>query len=61
MIKWYDEVLMQLGYDFGEWAKPETADQVDIAPSSWISSNGVISMVIDGVTRYSDDWWKTRY
>ena len=61
MIKWYDEVLMQLWYDFGEWAKPETADQIEIIPEQWITNSGTITMIINGKKMYSDDWWKTRH
>ena len=61
MIKWYDEVLMQLWYDSSEWAKPDTAEQVEITPNQWMWSWDVITMVIDGQVRYSYDWWKTRY
>jgi hypothetical protein len=61
MITWYDQVLMQLWYDSSEWAKPETAEQVEITPNQWLGSWDVITMVIDGQVRYSYDWWQTRY
>ena len=61
MIKWYDEVLAKLGYDFAEWTKPETAEQVEITENQWLWSWEVITMVIDGVLKYSYDWGKTRY
>lgn len=61
MIDWYNEVLMQLGYDFQEWSKPETADQVEVTDNPWVNDSEVITMVIDGQVKYSYDWWKTRY
>lgn len=61
MITWYDQVLMQLWYDSSEWAKPETAEQVEITSNQWMWSWDVITMVIDGQVKYSYDWWKTRY
>lgn len=61
MIQWYDEVLMQLWYDSSEWAKPETAEQVEITPNQWLWSWDIITMVINGQVKYSYDWWKTRY
>ena len=61
MIEWYDQVLMQLWYDSSEWAKPETAEQVEITPNQWMWSWDMITMVIDGQVKYSYDWWQTRY
>lgn len=61
MIQWYDEVLMQLWYDSSEWAKPETAEQVEITPNQWMWSWDIITMVIDGQVKYSYDWWQTRH
>lgn len=62
MIEWYDQVLMQLWYDSAEWAKPETAEQVEITTNQWAAwSWDIITMVIDGQVKYSYDWWQTRH
>ena len=62
MIRWYDEVLTKLWYDFEEWAKPETAEQVDIKENSWIWNNLAITFTdASWKTRYSYDGGKTRY
>ena len=60
MIKWYDEVLAKLWYDFEEWAKPETAEQVDIVPNPWIWTWWIMTMQMNWQTYYSYDWGKTR-
>lgn len=49
------------GYSSAEDTKPETAEQVEVIPNSWVWSWDIITMVIDGVTRYSYDWGKTRH
>ena len=61
MIKWYDEVLMQLWYDFAEWTKPETADQVQITENNWAGDSVIMTMQdANGKVWYSYDWGKTR-
>ena len=63
MIDWYNDVLLQLGYDFEEWSKPETAEEVDIQPNSWVwwSENTILERTNNGKKEYSVDGGKTWY
>ena len=60
MITWYDQVLAKLGYDFEEWSKPETADEVPMETNQ-STNNWILKRVVDGRIEYSYDWGKTRY
>lgn len=63
MIKWYDEVLATLWYDFAEWSKPETAEEVEVAPNPWVWtwSGVVLQRMNNWKIEYSVDWGKTWY
>lgn len=54
MIQWYDEVLMQLWYDSSEWAKPETAEQVEVTENEWVWNDEIL-------TRYNSQTWRIEY